>query len=170
MSQIILCYDFSAEHTSDAAEKIGTALSYTFPVHVLDIFHAIPESFLGGDVVISVASTWHDGQLPQAWNESVPMLQTVSFSGKKIAFCGIGNGDEYPDFFCDAIGFLADIFEKNGGKLIGETPAEDYHFHRSVAKRGDKIVGLCLDYQKHRDKIDAQVSAWCEELKKQIES
>ncbi|HCC30402.1 MAG TPA: flavodoxin, partial [Marinilabiliales bacterium] len=63
--------------------------------------------------------TWFDGELPNYWDEFIPELEEADLKGKTFALYGAGDQKGYPENFVDAMGILAELLEKRGGKIIG---------------------------------------------------
>lgn len=54
--------------------------------------------------LILACPTWEIGQLQEDWDSFIDELQDVDYTGKKVAYVGLGNADGYPDTFIDAPG------------------------------------------------------------------
>jgi len=68
----------------------------------------------------------------------------------------------------DAIGVMADFINSRGGKVIGHVKNEGYEFDSSKALRGDKFVGLPLDFENQEDQVEARIKKWTTQLKKEF--
>jgi flavodoxin len=60
-------------------------------------------------------STWGIGDLQQDWDTRINLLAPVDFSGKKVAFFGLGDAMGYPDSFLDAKEPDLEIFDIPAG-------------------------------------------------------
>lgn len=132
MSRIGLFYGKNANTTAEAARKIRAAMG-DVAVELLPIEDAWKEDFEACDSLIVGASTWFDGELPDYWDEVLPLFKTINLKGKKVAIFGLGDQVNYPDNFVDGMGYLAKAFESAGAILVGETAVEGYTFHQSAA-------------------------------------
>ena len=63
--------------------------------------------------------TWYDGDLQSDWEDYFDDFQEVDFTGKTVAVFGLGDQIGYDEWFCDGVGILAEVVEKNGGTVIG---------------------------------------------------
>ena len=59
---------------------------------------------------------------------------------------------------------LQAFFLKNGGKLIGKCPRDDYDFRDSAALDGDQLLGLGLDYDNEEEECEGQMIMWLEDI------
>ncbi|HEY0664253.1 MAG TPA: flavodoxin domain-containing protein, partial [Thiobacillaceae bacterium] len=94
------------------------------------------------------------------WEEFLPKIEQLDFSGKTIALFGLGNQDKYPDEFVDAMGILHEFFVARGAKIVGQWPADGYDFISSKALVNDEFVGLVLDHENQKLLTDARLEAW----------
>jgi len=132
------------------------------------------DDLLAYDVLILGSPTYGDGELPgltagtstESWEEFLPNLSGADFSGKTIAFYGLGDQAGYPANFVDAIGMLYDAFADCGAQFIGFTSTEGYEFDRSKAVLDDQFVGLVLDEDNQKELTEGRLADWL----KQIES
>ena len=63
---------------------------------------------------------------------------------------------------------MAEILEKCKAKIVGHTSVEGYEFENSRAQRGNKFVGLALDFENQRKLNKERVAKWVEQLEKEI--
>ena len=57
------------------------------------------------------------------------------------------------------------LSERKGAKIIGYTSTKGYNFENSRAQRGDKFVGLALDFENQAKKNKERIKKWVEEIK-----
>lgn len=126
------------------------------------------DQILSFDNLIFGVPTWFDGELPNYWDEFVPELEDMALKGKRIAIFGNGDQKNYPENFVDGIGIMADLLEERGAKIMGYTSAEGYEFEGSRALRGDKLVGLALDFENQPRQNKERIGKWAEQLKKEF--
>jgi flavodoxin I len=167
MSRIGLFYGKNANTTVEVAKKIRAALG-DVAVELMPIEDAWKEDFEACDHLIVGASTWFDGELPNYWDEVLPLFKTLRFKGKKVAIFGLGDQENYPDNFVDGMGYLAKAFENAGATLVGDTAVEGYHFNNSEAVRDGRFVGLVLDEDNQAELTEGRIKAWAEQLKKAL--
>ena len=164
--KVAIVYSFEAKKTSQVAKHIVSA--WGDGIELLDAEKISGKDLIGFDLLIIGAATWFDGELPGYWDEMVPELEQEDFNGTKIAIYGLGNQKEYPENFVDAIGLMADLFETNGGTVIGYTDNEGYTYERSAAERGSKFCGLALDIENQASLTKERVKVWVDQIKKEL--
>jgi len=164
MKKIGLFYSFNSAKTSKIAEKIKNAFS-EFDIHNVNIEDADENSLISYDYLIFGVPTWFDGELPNYWDEYLPSIENLDLSGKKLAIFGLGDQKNYPENFCDAIGIIADFFNKRGLQIVGHFPSEDYMFEGSKALRNNEFLGLPLDVENQPKLTNSRIEKWVEILK-----
>ena len=136
--------------------KIGTDI-----VDLFDMYDCRPTDLLKYDHLIIGLSTWHDGQLVSAFDEIEEELKKMDFSGKKIAFFGLGDQFGYADYFIDGVGIVGEIIEGNGGEVVVNWSNEDYDYEKSKADLGNgKFLGLALDEDNQDHLTDERIDEW----------
>jgi len=159
-------YASSTGNTEDVAtainEKLGGELTL---VNVADSgISSIGEY----DKIILGTSTWGDGDLQDDWEECIDEFKEIDFSGKTVALFGLGDQEEYPDHYLDAVGILYKVVSQKGANVIGSWSTEGYEFDESKAVVDDNFVGLALDEDNQDDMSDERIATWCEQIKAQI--
>ena len=114
----------------------------------------------------------YDGELQNDWEDYFDKFKTIDFTGKKVALFGLGDQIGYGEWYCDGIGILAQVVEKNGGNIIGFTEKDDsYEFESSKALFDENTFwGLALDEDNQDDLTEDRLKNWFEKLKIEIES
>lgn len=167
MAKIGLFYGTDTGNTERAAKRIKELLESKIgagEVDLLEIYKKKKEDMARYDWLVLGMPTWYDGELQGDWEEYIPEMNQVDFTGKKIAFFGLGDQYGYASYFCDALGVFAEIVEKNGGKLIGFTGVAGYEHDFSKAQRGDQFVGLCLDVDNQDDLTEDRIVKWVDQI------
>jgi len=164
MAKIGLFYSFNTTKTLVAAGKIAAELGEDI-VSSVNVEEVDEEEFMSYDKMILGVPTWFDGELPNYWDEFVPAMEEMDLSGKTIAIFGNGDQKGYPENFADALGIMANLVEKLGGRLIGFTSAEGYNFEKSKALRGNQFTGLVLDFENSADQADDKIREWVAHIK-----
>lgn len=167
MKKIGLFYSFNTKNTSKAAKHIIETIGENL-IEANNIEETTDEQFDAYSNYIIGVPTWFDGELPNYWDEFVPAMEEMDFSGKKFALYGAGNQKEYPENFVDAIGIMADLLVSLGGTIIGKVANEGYKFENSKALRGDHFIGLPLDFEVQPKLVKPRIEAWIEQLKKEF--
>jgi len=111
--------------------------------------------------------TWYDGELQSDWEEYFDDFQEVDFTGKTVAVFGLGDQVGYDEWFCDGVGILAEIVEKNGGTVIGNWSTDGYEFESSkaVMNTNNTFYGLCIDEDNQPELTQERLKKWVEQLK-----
>ena len=165
MKKIGLFYSFHTQKTAKVAEKIQKAFGEK-DVVAINVEEVDEKSFLGYDNMILGVPTWFDGELPNYWDEFVPAIEDMDLKGKKVAIYGLGDQVNYSENFCDGIGIMSRLMEKQGAELVGFVSADEYSFESSKALRGDKFAGLALDQENQARKTNKRIEDWVADLKK----
>ncbi len=116
--------------------------------------------------LILITPTYGVGELQDDWENLVPQLEKIDFSGKKIGIIGLGNQFAFGESFVGGMRKLYDIVSKNGGEVIGFTSIKGYSYEESDAVIGDQFVGLALDENYQDDETPERVKNWITEIKK----
>lgn len=153
--------------TSAVVGKIQEAFG-DIQIDLIPVETARGTDFEAYDNLIMGVSTWFDGELPAHWDEIVPELKTLKLRKKKVAIFGLGDQQNYPDNFADAIGLLARVVEAQGAELAGLTSSEGYQFQQSLALRDNRFLGLVIDVDNQPDKTDERIRNWVEQLKREF--
>ncbi len=162
-----LFYSFNAKKTSFVAEQIVNE----FDGEKIDAINAdtvTPNKFQEYDNLILGVPTWFDGELPGCWDEFVPAIEDMDLKGKRVAIFGNGDQKGYPENFVDAIGLMAEILEAQGAVIVGLTDNKGYTFESSKAVRGDKLLGLALDFENQKSKNNERIKKWCLKIKEEF--
>ena len=89
--------------------------------------------------------------------------ETCAVSGmasRSVALFGLGDHENYPDSFVDAMGTLYDEVVMSGAEVVGSMDASEFTFTNSRAQRNGELVGLVLDEDNEPDKTVARIAAW----------
>lgn len=140
-----------------------------FEVDVHDMASASVDEFDNYENMIIATPTWNDGELQDDWDAVLPEFEGYDFSGKKVAFVGLGDADGYPDNFLDAIGILAEPVLKSGGTIIGKWPTDGYEFDTSKGlDKAGKFYGVGIDQDNQEDMTEDRLSKWVDQLKSEL--
>lgn len=116
--------------------------------------------------LILITPTYGVGELQVHWNKVVKELESIDFSNKVVGLIGLGNQYAFGESFVGGLRVLYDIVTKNGGKVVGLTSTEGYHYEESEAIVDDKFVGLPLDETNQGDYTPERIEKWIAEVKK----
>ncbi|ADE11163.1 flavodoxin [Sideroxydans lithotrophicus] len=168
MPRIGLFFASSTGNTRRIAKMIKKRFDDETMAEALNVNKASPGLVAGYSHLILGTSTLGGGQLPGlstdcmggGWEEFLPQLKNVDFSGKTVALYGLGDQSKYPDEFVDAMGIIYEFVVARGAKIVGVWPADDYDFISSKAFVDDQFVGLALDQENQKILTDARLEAW----------
>lgn len=163
---IAVIYGSTTGNTSDAAEKIQEMLGEE-EVELFDVEDVGLDALEYFDNIIFAIPTWDYGEVQTDWQDVWDEVDEVDFSGKTIAFLGMGDQLGYGEWFQDAMGMLHDKVVARGATIIGHWPAAGYEFDASKALTADKqfFVGLALDEDCQPELTEQRLSDWCEIIK-----
>lgn len=167
MKKIALFYSFNTNNSAKVADKIAKAIGGD-KVEKVNVEMMSDDEFLNYDNLILGVPTWFDGELPNYWDEFIPALDDMDMKGKVVAIFGLGDQEDYPENFADAVGILGEKLESRGAKLIGETSTEGFEFERSLAIRDGKFMGLVLDEDNQADLTDKRIDKWVKDITKKF--
>ena len=167
MRRTAIVYSFNTVKTSKISEKIKEAF-LPWEIEVLNAEEITAEKFLSCENLILGVPTWFDGELPNYWDEFVPEIEDMNLHGYRIAIFGLGDQKNYGENFIDGVGILGILLEERGAKIVGYTSIEGYTFERSKALKGDKFMGLAIDYENQGSKNKERVAQWVEQLKQEF--
>lgn len=168
MSRIGLFFASSTGNTRRIAKFIKKRYNDETMADALNVNKASPELIAGFSHLIFGTSTLGGGQLPGlstdcmggGWEEFLPKLKDVDFTGKTVALFGLGDQDKYPDEFVDAMGEIYHFVVARGAKVVGTWPSDDYDFIQSKALVDEQFVGLALDQENQKNLTDARLDSW----------
>ena len=105
-------------------------------------------------------STWNIGELQDDWDLKFSELDSVDFSGRKIALFGNGDQYGYSNSFVDAIGMIGNKVAARGGELVGFWPTDGYEFEFSRGAFEGTFMGLPLDDDNQPERTPQRVLSW----------
>jgi flavodoxin I len=169
MEKIGLFYGSDTGCTEAVSEMIQEQIGEDI-IELHDAYDIEPEDFDQYDKIIIGLSTWHDGQLVSAWDDFYDDFQEFDFTGKTVAFFGLGDQYGYSTYFIDGVGILGDVVLKNGGKLIGYWPTDGFEHDESKAETedGKYFMGLAIDEDNQDEMTEERVTKWVEQIKKEF--
>jgi flavodoxin I len=162
------------------AKKIARALKRRVGDELVakpvNINRVTPEEMLLHNSLILGTPTYGEGVLPgkasrnseESWLEFLPGLQGQDFTGKRIALYGLGDQEEYPETFLDAMRDLYEAFADVGAELIGTSPVDGFTFKQSRAVEQDQFIGLALDQHLQHLLTDQRIEAWLDVVVPQL--
>lgn len=157
-------YGSNGGATETVAETIHEKLG--LEAELYDISNVDMDKFDEYTQIIIGTSTWGEGELQDDWEKCFEDFKNVNFSGKTVAFFGLGDQDEYGENFLDAMGILHDVAVENGASIVGNGwPTDDYDYEESTAIQDGAFVGLGIDDDNQFDLTTERVEKWVEIIK-----
>ena len=95
-------------------------------------------------------------------------LEEIDFTGKVVGLVGLGNQFAFGESFCGGIKYLYDIVIKKGGKVVGFTSTDGYHYEETSIVKDDKFIGLALDEENQPNLTPKRIGDWIAEIKKEF--
>lgn len=154
-------YGSSTGNTKDVAEALASELG----AEAQNIAEADADTISGFDTLILAASTWGAGDLQDDWEDFMPNMDDIDFSGKKVGLVGLGDQENYGDTFVDGLAVIAEKVEEKGGTIVGHTSTDGYEFDNSEAVKDDKFIGLVIDEDNQSDMTADRVKSWAAAVK-----
>lgn len=167
--KIGLFYGSDTGNTESVAEilrdKIGKDI-----VDIHEVFHCdLPILITRYDFIILGVPTWYDGEMQNEWAGKLDDLEQVNLTGCKVAVYGLGDQQDWGEYFCDAIAELAEKAQASGATIIGDWPSSGYDFTESKALiDNNTFVGLTLDEDRQPDLTENRIKIWLEQLKNEL--
>lgn len=169
MAKIGLFYGSTTGKTEAAAEAIQDALGGEDVVALHEIADVTDSDFEDYDRIIIACPTWDIGGLQADWEGFYEdNLDSIDFSGKKVAYFGTGDQVGYADNFQDAMGILEEKISSLGGETVGHWSTDGYEHEASKADKGGKFVGLALDEDNQSEFTDERIQKWTTQLKSEF--
>ncbi|CAL4322054.1 flavodoxin FldA [Buchnera aphidicola] len=141
-------------------KKIGVNIS-----QIYDISKASKKDIENFNYLIFGIPTWYYGEVQCDWEDFLPILKKINFLNKTIALFGCGDQEDYNEYFCDALGIIYNIIQKNQGNIVGRWSTQEYTFESSKALLNkDYFVGLILDEDRQPEKTDQRIKIWLRKI------
>ena len=161
-------YGSSTGNTEKAAKRILENLGGREALDIYDIANIGALKMSEYEKLIIGTSTWGDGDLQDDWEDVFEEFKGIDFTGKTVAFFGLGDQEEYPDEFLSAMGMLYEAAKSKGAEIVGEWSIAGYYHDSSKAQDGENFVGLALDDDNQSDMSDERIDTWCDQIRLQI--
>lgn len=143
--------------------EIATARGIAMDVHDVCYIND-PQIIYDYERLILGTPTWYYGEHQGDWEDLLDKIpEDQDLSHQTIALYGLGDQEGYAEYYLDAMGMIADEFERRGASIVGEWPNDDsYDFEASKGLResGELFVGLALDEDCQDELTDERLSQW----------
>ncbi len=94
------------------------------------------------------------------WALKLPELDTVNFTGRKVALYGCGDQYGYSNSFVDALGIIAEKIVPRGASIVGWWPDGEYEYEFSRGAFDKVFMGLPVDNDNQPDQTEQRVVNW----------
>ncbi|WGE12825.1 flavodoxin FldA [Glaesserella parasuis] len=164
MAVVGLFYGSDTGNTENISKMIQKQLGANL-VDIRDIAKSTKEDIEAYDFLLIGIPTWYYGESQADWDDFMPTLKEIDFTGKIVGIFGCGDQEDYVEYFCDAMGTVRDVIEPNGGTIVGHWSTEGYTFEASQALVDDEtFVGLCIDEDRQPELTEERVNRWCKQI------
>jgi len=165
MAKIGIFYGSTEGNTERVVTQIQTSLGGESVAVLHNVNSATADDMQPYPYLILACPTWEIGQLQEDWDSFIDELQDVDYTGKKVAYVGLGDADGYPDTFIDAPGIINDRIKDKGVTLVGQWPTDGYNFESSKSVVNGKFLGLVIDEDNQKDLTAGRIEKWVEIIK-----
>jgi len=171
MAQIGIFFGTDTGRTRRIAKEIRKKLGEA-AAEPVNVGKAQPEDLLAYGALILGTPTLGEGELPgqstglssDSWEEFLPRLAGLDFTGKVVALYGLGDQDKYADDFVSALRPIHDLLETAGATLVGRWPTEGYTHKASEAEEDGCFLGLALDQINQPVLSDSRLDSWLAQI------
>ncbi|WP_018277195.1 flavodoxin [Teredinibacter turnerae] len=172
MAKIGLFFGSNTGNTRKIAKLIKKRFDDELMAKPLNVNRVEVDDFASYEYLILGTPTLGEGDLPglssdcenESWEEFLPKIEDVDFSGKTVAIYGLGDQVGYPDEFVDAMAEIYEFIKERGAKIVGAWPTEGYEFEHSEAIVDDMFVGLVLDQDNQSGMSEDRLSTWLNQI------
>ena len=172
MARIGLFFGSNTGKTRKVAKMIKKRFDDDTLADPLNVNRTSAADFAGYSHLILGTPTLGEGLLPglsadcenESWEEFLPQIEGLDFTGKTVALFGLGDQVGYADEFLDAMGELYEFFSERGATLVGEWPTTGYEFTHSEAVVEGKFVGLALDLDNQSNLTEERLDGWLRQI------
>ncbi|MDG1731533.1 MAG: flavodoxin FldA [Thalassotalea sp.] len=168
MATVGLFFGSDTGNTEAVAKMIQKKLGKK-NVEVKDIAKSTKEDIAEFDLLLIGIPTWYYGENQCDWDDFLPELEEIDFNDKIVAIFGLGDQEDYAEYFVDAMAPIRDIVEAKGAVVVGNWSTEGYEFEASKALIDENtFIGLALDEDRQPELTESRVDAWIELLNEEM--
>lgn len=153
-------------------ENIANIIHHQLGTDVADVFdiaQSCKEFLEKYDLLLLGIPTWFYGEAQCDWDDFFPTLEDIDFEGKTVALFGCGDQEDYPEYFCDALGTIRDIIEPHGATFVGIWPTDSYLFDASQGLFDDyHFIGLAIDENRQPELTIPRVKTWVSQVRREF--
>lgn len=168
MAVVGLFYGSDTGNTEKVAERIQAELGADL-VDLHDIAKAKKEDLEKYDFLILGTPTWYTGELQSDWDAFMPEFKKIDLKDKIVALFGLGDQEDYSDYFLDGMGTLKEVVLSMGGILVGNWSTEGYTFGSEKALIDpEHFAGLAIDEDRQFEQTDERIRKWCAQITEEM--
>ncbi|MCV6589849.1 MAG: flavodoxin FldB [Marinobacterium sp.] len=162
---LAIFYGTTTGNTGDIAVKVQEFFGAN-ECEIFDVKDTSLSQVATYDQLIFAIPTWDYGEVQEDWLEIWDEVDNLDFTGKTVAFIGLGDQYGYAEWFVDAMGMLHDKIKPRGATIVGHWPAQGYEFDESKALTADKkhFIGLAIDEDCQRELTEDRLNEWCSQV------
>lgn len=167
MAKVGLFFDTDTGNTRKVAKMIKKLFADD-EIELMNIAKATPDDLGRFKALILGTPTLGEGELPEKWEEFLPQLEGLDFSGTTIALFGLGDQEGYAHEFVDGLGLLYEKFDELGATFIGAWPTDGYTYDISRGEIDGEFVGLVIDQDNQSSMTKERVETWVGQIKAEL--
>lgn len=180
MNKIGMFFGTETGTTRLIAKKLHKLLGDDIADKPVNVNRIVPADMLRYDALILGTPSYGVGDIPgksagcleSNWEEFLAQMQSPDFSpdfsGKRIAFFGLGAQERYSDRFASSLIALYNVFKNYGAEMVGDWSTEGYTFENSASIVDGKFVGLIIDQRTQGMYTDERLARWVAQIKPQL--
>ncbi|TNE76751.1 MAG: flavodoxin [Gammaproteobacteria bacterium] len=172
MARIGIFFGTDTGKTRKVAKMIKNKFDDDTMAKPVNINRCSADDISGYEYLILGTPTLGEGLLPglsadcenESWEEFLPQLEDLDFTGKTVAIYGLGDQVGYGEEFLDAMIEIYDCVKERGAKVVGEWPTDGYEFEHSESIVDGKFVGLALDLDNQANLTEERLNRWLQQI------
>jgi len=175
MNKIGMFFGTETGTTRLIAKKMQKKLGDEFCDKPVNVNRITPDEMLNYDALILGTPSYGIGEIPGKgaagcfepnWEEFLAQMPAnPDFSGKRIAFFGLGAQERYADRFCSSLFALVEKFRTWGAEIVGDWPIAGYTYENSAAEVDGRFIGLIIDQRTQGMLTDERIDTWLAQVK-----
>lgn len=173
MNKIGLFFGTETGTTRLIAKKMQKILGDDVADKPVNVNRITPEQMLQYDALILGTPSYGVGEIPgrsagcleSNWEEFLSQMDQPDFSGKRIAFFGLGAQERYAERFASSLFRLYSYFKDHGAEIVGDWSTDGYTFEQSASVVDGRFVGLIIDQRTQGMHTDERITTWLTQVK-----
>ena len=176
MNRIGMFFGTETGTTRLIAKKMQKQIGDAICAKPVNVNRITPEDMLKYDALILGTPSYGIGEIPGKsassgcfepnWEEFLALLPAnPDFTGKRIAFFGLGAQERYADRFASSLFALVEKFKGWGAEIVGDWPTDGYTYDQSAAEVDGRFIGLIIDQRTQGMLTDERIDTWLAQVK-----